>query len=121
MPGTLTISGGSTGDPAGSRTIGPFTISGVVNVGETYAGVLASGDNTIPVPAGAVAAVIVSPPSEAGVVKVRTNTNNADAGLVINSVAPQSPLVYPFPATPPTSIILNSSVAQAAPTTVLFI
>lgn len=119
MAGTLTISGMSSGENAGQRTFGPLTITGTTIIGETLAVSLASGDNTFTVPTGAVAALIIAPTSGAVVLKLRTNTNSGDAGLVLPSAS--LPVVYAFPATAPTSLIVNAASAQAAPLTIVFI
>ena len=119
MSGTLTISGFSGGEPQGSRTIGPVTITGTTVVEETLNVPLSSGDNTFAVPAGAVACLIIPPANGTAVLKLRTNTNSGDAGLVIPSI--NLPMVYPFPPTPPTSLIINSGASQTAPLTIAFI
>lgn len=119
MAGTLTISGLSAGEPAGQRVFGPLTITGTTVIDETLGIPLSSGDNTIAVPAGAVAAMIIAPTGTAATLKLRTNTNSGDAGLVINAAG--FPTVYTFPATPPTSLIINASTSVSAATTIVFI
>lgn len=119
MAGTFTVSGMSAGEPAGQRSFGPITIQGTVVIGDTFSGPLVMGDNTLSVPIGSVAVMVITPQNNTATVKLRTNTNNADGGLALNPGG--LPTVYPFPTTAPTSIILNAAVAVSAFTTVVFI
>ena len=121
MAGTLYISGSSTGDPAGSRTIGPFAIGGSTQIGETWAQPLSNGDNTIPVPVGAAAAVLIAPGAYINaVLRLRTSQNPSDGGLYIPSVT--LPFVYPLSNLNPTSLIINASgLSSSALYTVVFI
>lgn len=119
MAGSLTISGLSAGEPAGQRTFGPLPITGSTVVGETLESILASGDNTFAIPAGSVAALIIAPVNGTAVLKVRTSANSGDAGLPI--AAANLPMVYPFPAALPTSLIVNSSAGQTNPMTIAFV
>ena len=119
MAGTFTWTGMSAGEPAGERVFGPITIQGAVVIGDTYSGPLASGDNTIPVPLGALAVTIITPQNNTAVLKLRTSINPLDSGISLNPGG--LPTVYPFPATPPTSIILNAASAVNAFTSVIFI
>lgn len=119
MAGILTISGTSAGESAGGRTFGPISINGSSVIGETLVVALNSGDNTFAVPAGAVAALIVPPASNTAAVKVRSSLNSGDAGLPINPGA--LPMVYAFPATAPTSLIVNAGSAVASGFTIAFI
>ncbi len=119
MAGTLTVAGMSAGENAGMRVFGPLTITGTTVIGDTFAGPLAMGDNTIAVPLGAVAVLIVPPVNNTTTLKVRTSLNAADAGLPVNSGA--VPFLLPFPATAPTTVIVNSSGATSAFCTVAFI
>ena len=118
MAGEVTIAGSDTGAPAGQRVLGPLTVQGGATVGETVAGSLTSGDNTFAVPVGAIGVVII-PPLTGGTVtlKVRTSSNSGDAGLPISSTLPS---VLVFPASAPTSVIVNSSGALAAFTSLWF-
>ena len=118
MAGTLTISGMSAGEPAGQRTFGPLTITGTVVIGETLEVPLVSGDNTFAVPSGSVAALIIGPANGAATLKLRTNVNSGDGGLVINGAG--LPTVCAFAATP-TSLVVNASTSVSAPTTIVFI
>jgi hypothetical protein len=119
MAGTLTVTGLSAGEPAGEREIGPLTITGATVIGETFSAPLSSGDNTFAVPSGAVAALIVPPANSTVAVKVRTSLNASDAGLPIN--AGNLPMVYPFPATAPTSLIVNAASGTTGAFTIAFI
>ncbi len=111
MAGTLTLTGMSSSEPAGQRVLGPLTLQGSVVIGDTQALALASGDNTITIPAGAVGLVVIPPTNGAAALKYRTSLNASDAGLPIN---PALPFVHVFPTPIPTSIIINASTSQAA-------
>lgn len=117
MPSSLTVTGASTGENAGQRVFGPLSITNSAVVGESFSLALSSGDNTFAVPSGAVAVLIVPPANNAIVVKVRTNQNSGDGGLSIGA----GPLVYPFPAAAPTSVIVNAASSTATGFTVAFI
>lgn len=119
MAGTLTIAGLSAGENVGQRVLGPLSIVGSSAVGETLSVALTTGDNTLSVPSGAVACLIVPPTNNAVVLKVRTSLNSGDAGLPLNTGA--LPFVYPFPATPPTTLIVNAASSVASGFSVAFI
>lgn len=119
MAGSLTVTGLSTGENAGERVIGPLSVVGSTVIGESLCVPLASGDNTFAVPAGAVAALILPGSGTVATLKVRTNTNSADGGLVLSSSA--VPFVYPFPSTAPTSLIINAASAVSSSLTIAFI
>lgn len=119
MASTLTVAGMAAGLNGGQITLGPSTISNTVAVGELIFQALASGDNTFTVPTGAVACVIWGPSNSAVVLKVRTSLNAADAGLPVN--AGNVPTVLAFPATPPTSVIVNAASSTALGLTIAFI
>lgn len=119
MAGTLVVTGTSAGENAGQRVFGPLSIVGGVAVGETLSVALVSGDNTLTVPVGAVACLIVPPTNNSVVLKVRTSLNSGDTGLPINTGA--LPTVYPFPATPPTTLIVNAASSIASGFSVAFI
>jgi hypothetical protein len=119
MAGTLTVSGLSAGEPAGERILGPVTITGTAIIGETLDVPLSSGDNTFTIPPGSVACWIIPPPTGTVTLKVRTSANAADAGLPIASGMPFGP--YCFPASVPTSLIVNAAAAQSSPLTIVFI
>lgn len=125
MPGgTFTVTGMSASEPAGNRQFGPYSIQGTLVVGETLAIPLASGDNTITVPAsGQAVAVWIVPPtswttSPGPTLLLRTNLNASDTGLPWNSLLPFGP--YPL-ASGVTALIVNANGAQASPLTFVFI
>lgn len=119
MAGTLTIGGLAAGLPAGEEVIGPITITGTTAITALTGYVLASGDTTITIPTGAVAALLVAPTNGTATLKVRTSQNSGDAGLPI--CAAGLPMVYPLPQPLPSSLIVNSGATQVAPMTVGFI
>jgi len=119
MASSLTVTGSSTGEPAGSRTFGPLTITNMLTVGESFSVALLSGDNSFTVPANSVAVVVLPPANNSVVLKLRTNANSGDGGLPI---APGAlPTVYPFPAPAPTSLIVNAASSVTGAVTIAFI
>lgn len=120
MAGTFTVTGLSASEPTGERVLGPVVIQGTQVVGETLANSLSMGDNTYTVPTGASAAWIQAPVNGSSVLTLRTNLNSGDTGIPINGNG--FPTIYPFSTSAaPTSLIINASVAQAAPLTIVFI
>lgn len=119
MAGTFTISGMSAGEPGGERAFGPITITGAQVIGETLSLILSSGNNSITVPTGAVAVMILPPANNTATLKLFTSLNGSDTGLPLNPG--YVPTIYSFPATAPTTITLNSASTLAAFTTVIFI
>lgn len=107
MAGTFTISGSSAGLLTGAKTIGPVTITGAAVIGEVLDVTLAAGDNTIAVPAGAVAVWFVPPTGSSATLKWRTNLNAADGGTPISATDPFGP--YVFRNLSVTSLIINAS------------
>jgi hypothetical protein len=118
MAGTFTITGADTGLPTGGQTVGPLTVVGTAVVGEMIPVILASGDNTISVPSGAVGVLIVPPTTNTNTLKYRTSSNSGDTGL---SIAPASFSVHMFPLTAPTSLIVNAAGAVSVATFFKFI
>lgn len=119
MAGTFTITGMSAGEPGGERAFGPITITGSTVIGATLSLLLASGNNSVTVPTGAVAVMIIPPANNSATLKLFTSLNGSDSGLPLNPGA--VPTVYPFPTSAPTTITLNSASTLAAFTTVIFI
>lgn len=115
--GTITIAGSVTGLPAGSKTVGPLTISSAAAVGQQQDIVLASGANTITVPSGATAAVIVFASASTSVKTLKGVTG--DTGLIVSKVGK---VVLQFDTSPIASFVINSSVADTGNTTsILFV
>lgn len=121
MAGTFTLTGASNGLPGGSVDFGPITTQGAALIGEVLPLSLVSGDNVIAVPLGAVTAVIVPPTGNTTPIAYRTSLNADDVGLPINSGTVASTFKHDFPATAPTSIILNAGSAISAFTEIRFI
>ena len=136
MAGTFTQTGGANGLPGGSRTFGPITIQGAVVLGEVLDLALASGDNTIAVPLGAVAVVVIPPTGNTTALKFRTSLNASDGGifafgdavfrgsmggLPLNAGQSTGYFTYQFPSMAPTSIIINAGGAISAFTEVWFV
>lgn len=119
MAGTFTITGLSASEPTGERVLGPVTIQGSQVVGETLALSLAMGDNSVTIPSGATAVWIQGPVNGAVNLTLRTNLNSSDTGLPINGTG--FPTIYPFPLSPPVTLIINASGAQTTPLSLVFI
>jgi hypothetical protein len=119
MAGTITVTGASSSEPTGQRVLGPSVIQGRQVIGETLAISLTAGDNTVTIPANAVAAWIQAPINGNATISVRTNLNSTDAGLPINETG--SPFIYPFPSAAPASLIIKASSGEAAFLSVVFI
>lgn len=117
MAGTLTVSGHSATEPAGERNFGPVTIQGK-GAGATYVRPLVIGDNRFEVPAEMVAAWIVPPTGNSAELKVRTNQNEGDGGLLVSET---NPTLFALPSTAPTVLILHASAGVASPTSIVFI
>lgn len=118
MAGTLTVTGMAAGLQSGEKIIGPITATGSSTIGTIIDTALSSGDNTITIPTGAVAVLIIFPISMSATVKVRTS---ADTGGC--SVTPQNSATFcllPLPSTAST-VILNASSAVTLTTEITFI
>jgi hypothetical protein len=117
MAGSLIISGHSATEPAGERNFGPISIIGKA-VGETLASPLQMGDNRFTIPTEMVAALIIPPTGVSAEIRVRTNSNESDAGLLISE---SNPTLYSLPATIPTVLIVHASAATATPISIAFV
>src|SRR5947209_8563208 len=107
MPGSLVVSGMSAGELAGQRIIGPISVVGKSVIGETVVVPMLPGDNSVAVPEGSVAVLIIGPRNGTVPLTVRTSLNAGDAGMPINEAA--NPFMYTFPPVAPTSLIFHSS------------
>ena len=118
MSSTLPITGQVVGMPTGEKIIGPLSATNGTTVGTVADVTLASGDNTIAIPSGAIAALIVIPSSVTQTIKVRTNLDSG--GVTIGN-----PVYAPFVALPlpssATSLVINASAATTGTTEVTFI
>lgn len=118
MPGVFTLTGTTGLIPGGQGTLTSQTISGNVGIGEILALALASGDNTITVPAGSVGVTVIPPFGNTTAIKYRTS-------LGVSPGEPINPgngfFTHNFPATAPTSVILNAGSSIGAFTQVWFI
>jgi hypothetical protein len=121
VAGTFTQTGGDNGLPGGSRTFGPITIQGAAVIGEVLDLALASGDNTIAVPLGAVAVCVIPPTGNVTALKVRSSLNSGDGGLPLNAGTSTGYFTWQFPATAPTTITINAAGAVSAFTEVWFV
>lgn len=116
MAGTLTVTGLAAGLLSGEKVIGPLTLTGSALIGTILDEPLAVGDNTLAVPEGAAACLIVLPSANTSVLRLRTSTNPADTGVPFG---PSGWLVLPI-ASGVTSLIINTA-SQVAGIEVSFI
>lgn len=118
MPGVFTLTGSTGLIPGGQGTLTPQTLVGNVGIGEILALALASGDNTVTVPAGAVGVTVIPPFGNTTTIKYRSN-------LGVSPGEPINPgngfFTTAFPATAPTAVILNAASSIGAFTQVWFI
>ena len=119
MAGTLTVGGMSAGLGVGEKIIGPITSTGTVAIGAISDLALSSGDNSVAVPTGAVAALIVFPAGISATVKVRTSVDSG-TGVQLGNLSNAPWTVIPLP-TSATSVIINSSGSVTGFTEVSFI
>lgn len=117
--GTFTITGLSSSEPTGERVLGPVVIQGQQVIGETLALSLTAGDNVVTVPQNSVAAWIQGPINGSITMTVRTNLNSSDTGLPMNATG--FPLIYPFPVTGISTLIINASAGQSSFVSIVFI
>ena len=113
--GSFTITGLSATEPAGERKFGPISIMGGAVIGETLETVLASGENTVTVPTGATAVLIVPP--ESGSAELKLKSKSSDTGIVISE---SNPTLWSFKLGI-TSFIVVSGSAGSKPATFAFI
>jgi len=106
--GNVTLQGNVSGAPSGSRTFGPLTITASAAVDQTSVLALTSGNNTITVPSGATAAIIVGPnatnptpnPLSAAVLTVKGVAG--DTGVAVSA---KWPTLLAWDTTPATFVI----------------
>jgi hypothetical protein len=120
MAGSLTISGMSSGEPAGERIFGPITTVGKAVIGETIVTPMAAGANVFSVPTESVAVMIVPPLGNEATLKLRTSANPSDVGLSICESANPTVVAFPVGVTP-TSITLTANLATTNAVSITFI
>lgn len=120
MPGSLNITGHSETEPLGETNTGPLSIIGKVVIGETLVSNLVMGDNRFTVPGNgeATACLIMPPVNVSAELKLRTNVNEADGGLLIGE---SNPTLLSFAKTVPTVLIVHSSAPTSSPISIRFI
>lgn len=102
--------------PAGVNVFGPVTVGTPTIDSETLViPALASGDNTINVPLGAIGCLILTGTTIG--LKFRTSLNAGDVGTPISGGAPS---LFSFPTVAPTTIILTAASIFLTSTTVIF-
>jgi len=101
--GAFSISGNITGLPGGSIAIGPLgiTINPAVSGSSLQSKDLASGDNTITVPTGAVAMIFVPPSANTQTITLKGNAG--DTGVPLSKTLPQAIMLGASPV-----VILNA-------------
>lgn len=113
--GSVTISGTITGLPIGSKVVGPYQIAPTGLVDQVTDITLVSGDNTITVPATATGCVIIPPPVNTVVLKIKGV--GGDTGIVISKI---NPFILCFDTVPPASFIINAASLTAGNTAIEF-
>ncbi len=108
------ITGTVTGLPSGSKVVSAALASAAA-VGQTTEVVLAGGDNTIAVPVGSSAALILPPAANAQALKLKGAAG--DTGV---SLAPGEPTLLAFPTPAQASFILNAAGQTAGFTEISF-
>jgi len=116
MASSITISGVKPGVGAGPQTIGPLTITANASIGAVTDIVLASGANTITVPAGSTAMVIVPPTTNTQTLTLKGVTG--DTGVPLS---PTQPSVISFPASAPSTVVLTAGALFSGITEISFI
>ena len=92
--GNITVAGNVTGAPTGSRTFGPLTITANSAVDATQVLSLSSGANTVTVPSGATACVILGPnatnpqPNPRSGVVLTVKGVSGDTGIAVSNAYP---------------------------------
>lgn len=112
--GAITISGSVTGLSTGTKTL-VGAITSVAAVGQIVDVVLASGDNTIAVPAGTTA-VLIEPPS-GNVVALKLKGVGGDTGVLLHKVYPTLLALDPSQ----TTLIVNAASLTAGATEFSFV
>jgi len=116
MAGTLTLSGIQTGVAEGAESIS-LTVS-LGSVHESLPVVLASGANTITVPAGAVDGVVIVPPAS-NTVGLTLKGVTGDTGV---RISPSSFSVVWFdPTAVPASLVVTATAAVSSATQFIFV
>lgn len=106
--GNVTVAGNVMGSPTGARSFGPLTITALSAVDQTSVLSLSSGNNTVTVPSGATAAVIVGPngtiptPNPLSSATLTVKGVGGDTGIVVSS---KWPTLLTFDTTPATFVI----------------
>ena len=112
--GTLTLIGTEAGLPEGAVNLGPLSLTTAAPVGEVLEPTLALGDNTIPIPPGATAVLVILPTGNLVAVKLKGAAG--DAGIALNKAAWF--VFAPDPAQ--ASFVLNAAAAISLPTQIVF-
>lgn len=106
--GQVDITGSVTDAPSGSKSIGPVTITSAAAVDHQLTVNLASGDNTITVPTGAKACIVIPPTGNTTVV-IKLKGAAGDTGF---TMAKSMPACLSFD-TAPASFVINASAVLA--------
>lgn len=113
---TININGTISGEPTGSRTVGPIALTSAAAVGQVTDVALASGANTITVPANSTGCLIQLPATNTAIVTLKGATG--DTGIALGKTSTQ--LLTWDPAAAPASFVLSSAAAQTLLTEILF-
>ena len=116
MAGNLTISGTQSAIPSGSRAFN-IAIGGPLSNNEATTNVaLASGANTITVPAGATGVIIIPPSANTQTLILKGVTGDTGVGI-----SPTQPTLIMFSTSAPASFVITAGGAIAAETAFIFI
>src|SRR5215472_16476033 len=105
MGGYAAISGLVTGTPAGTVTLGPYTIAAnsLADFSSQTVSLTSPGSTTITVPSFAAGVIIV--PNTANTASLTLKGVGGDTGITI---APALPCLLSFPASPPASFVITA-------------
>jgi hypothetical protein len=116
MAGFLTIAGTQSGIPSGQRAFS-LTIPGPLSNNEATTNIqLASGFNSVAVPAGATGVIIIPPTANAVALTLKGVTG--DTGIAIS---PSQPSLIMFATSPPASFGVTAAGATTGETAFIFI
>lgn len=121
MAGQWNVSCLIAGLPGGTEVTQTTTLVGAAVVGEILNQTLASGDNTFPVPTGAISVQIIPPNTNTAALKVRTNADSSDGGLPISATDQFGPWSFRSLSPAVTSIIVNASGGSVPGVQIIFL
>lgn len=115
--GTISAQAQIEGLPLGEELAGPLSVISTAALGVVSTLILAAGVNTVTVPAGATAVMIVQPATGTNAASLRGVSGDTGVALTASGLA----AVLAFGSAAPASIVINSAGANSAPTYFLFL